>query len=411
MVGFRKLAVLLTALIPTITTALPTPEAGDLKAGKYIVTLKRGLSSDDVSDHMAYTRDVHRRNLARRGKPLKAWGSEGIHSTIHIRDHNSYSGLFDRDTLLQIKGHAAVSSVEPVKKVHAWETTTQPLAPWGLGSLSNKLAADQYPIEQYSFDTAGMAEDVYVYVIDTGIRTTHVDFGGRATFGASFVNETDTDLHGHGTHVAGTIAGATFGVAKKAQLIAVKVLDRDGGGDSDNFLRALNWVYADAKAHDRLGKSIVNLSLGLAENSDAITDATNAIFEEGVVVVAAAGNDDADATDYSPGNAVNALTVGAVAVNGTRASYSNWGPVLDVFAPGDMVNSLGIESDTDVQVLSGTSMASPHVAGLCAYLKSMYQLDSPADVVAKVKELGVQGVVGDTKGSVNLMAYNGATRA
>lgn len=202
---------LFTALIPAIS-AVPVTEANSV--AKYIVTLKRGLSDGDLADHMQYTRDVHGQSLNRRGKSVHTW-DEGVRRNFNVRDHKSYSGKFDLKTVEEIRGHSAVVSVEESQRVHIWDTTTQTLAPWGLGSISYETDGD-FPVESYLYDeTAG--EDTWAYVIDTGIRTSHSEFEGRAVMGKSFIaNETEEDLEGHGTHVAGTIGGRTLVSRRKS---------------------------------------------------------------------------------------------------------------------------------------------------------------------------------------------------
>lgn len=226
--------------------------------------------------------------------------------------------------------------------------------------------------------------------------------------GKSFIaNETEEDLEGHGTHVAGTIGGRTFGVAKKINLIGVKVLDKYGWGEKEDILSALQWVYDDAKEHNRASKSVINMSLGGLGPDKAGDDMIKALYEEGILAVVAAGNDGRDASGYSPASSPYALTVGAIAVNNSRADFSNWGKPVDVFAPGNLIISAGIKGDSSFSYKSGTSMASPHVAGLAAYLKTLYSLEKPADVIGKIKEIGLKKVVGDPKGSANLLAFNG----
>ncbi|KAK7740856.1 hypothetical protein SLS62_011001 [Diatrype stigma] len=405
MVAFKKLAVLVTTLIPAIAAA---PFADTSSVGKYIVTLKRGLSDSDYDEHMQYTRDVHSRSLARRGKSHHTW-DEGVRHSFSVSDYKSYSARFDHATVEEIRSHGAVASVETSKKFHTWEKIVQPLAPWGLGAIS--LEDSEAPMETYFYDSAAGA-GTYAYVLDSGVRTSHHEFEGRAVMGKSFVaNETDQDLNGHGTHVAGTIAGRTFGVAKKTKIIGVKVLDKDGEGESEDILRGMQWVYDDAKKHNRTTTSVINMSLGSQEPVQAEDDMVKALREEGILVVAAAGNDDQNALAGSPGRSPYAITVGAIAVNNTRASFSNWGKTVDIFAPGNQILSAGYLSDTAFEYKSGTSQATPHVAGLIVYLKSLYGLTHPDQVVKKLHELGLKNVVKDPKGSANLLAFNGQAPA
>lgn len=404
MVSFKKLAVFVAATIPSIS-ALPLADSttnNNNVASKYIVTLKRGLSDADRISHMSFARDIHSRSLARRG--LTNFHEEGVRKEFHINAHRSYSGIFDTETINALKDHGSVASVDPVMDMHIWDTTTQLYAPWGLGSISH----DHNGTRSYVYEDDAMGDGYYAYVVDTGIRTTHIDFEGRAVFGFNAVsNETDDDLNGHGTHVAGTIGSSTFGVAKKSNLIAVKVCDANGSTNTELILAGLEWVYEDATNNTgRIEKSVINMSLG-GGDQPALTEAVQILYNEGFTIVVAAGNDDEDAADYSPANSPDAITVGAVASDYTRASFSNWGKDVDIFAPGQDIISLGFESDTATAVKSGTSMATPHVAGLVLYLKNLYDLEKPDDVLAKLHKLAIQNLIGDVQGSPNVLAFNG----
>lgn len=292
---------------------------------------------------------------------------------------------------------------------------TQYDAPRGLVRLSHR-SAHTTSHEYHYASTAG--RNIPIYVLDSGIRITHSEFrqpnsnhnrgsDTRARWGANFIpSSPDTDEDGHGTHVAGTIAGTTYGVAKHAHVIAVKVLDATGSGSMSTLLQGLNWAVADARDRGVVRRAVVNLSLA-GVYTQSVNDAVQAAVDEGMTVVAAAGNTREDAGGYSPGSAPGAITVGAV--NGTagdrRATFSNWGTAVDVFAEGVQVLSAGGQSDTHTKYMSGTSMAAPHVAGLAAYFIAEEGLEGE-----KVKErvLAVAGKgVQDRKGGADRVAYNG----
>ena len=240
------------------------------------------------------------------------------------------------------------------------KATTQqnPVPSWGLDRLDG-AALDN----SYNYISAGAGE--YVYVIDTGVYSGHNEFGGRVQSGYTAVadgNGTE-DCNGHGTHVAGTIAGQNYGVAKSATVVAVRVLDCTGSGYSSSVIAGINWVIASHPG----GAGIINLSLGGTANSaidQAVADATAA----GLVVVVAAGNSGADACSYSPARAPSALTIGAIDQTNAKAGYSNYGSCVDMWAPGSQITSAGINGAGSSATLSGTSMATPHVAGLAARL-------------------------------------------
>ena len=228
-----------------------------------------------------------------------------------------------------------------------------PVPSWGLDRLDSSSLDGSY---SYISKGAG----AYVYVIDTGVYATNSDFGGRVVSGYTAVSDGNgtTDCNGHGTHVAGTVAGTNYGVAKSATIVAVRVLDCTGSGYSSSVVAGINWVIASHPG----GAGVINLSLGGAANSavdQAVADATAA----GLVVVVAAGNSGADACSYSPARAPSAITIGAIDQTNARASYSNYGSCVDVWAPGSSITSDGINGPV---TMSGTSMATPHVAGLAA---------------------------------------------
>lgn len=280
-----------------------------------------------------------------------------------------------------------------------------PASTWGQSRVSHRAP-----------DTAGFVYDVggsTAYVIDTGIRTTHIEFTNgtatsRAVWGTNFINgSADTDENGHGTHVSGTLGGATKGVAPLTQLVAVKVFDADGNGPWSGVLAALDWVVQHATANGRVGRAVVNMSLGGSRWS-VIDDAVTATVDAGVAVVVAAGNSGQPVNTTSPAACPDAITVGAIDETDTRPSWSNWGPGLDFFAPGQDVVSAWISSDTAYASESGTSMASPHVAGLVAYLMQQFGPHTPQQMRDRLTAFATNGTVVDAgDGSVNAIVYNG----
>lgn len=264
----------------------------------------------------------------------------------------------------------------------------------------------------YVFDDSS-GEGITVYVVDTGVKATHSEFNGRATLGANFVGDNiNDDKNGHGSHVSGTIAGTNFGVAKKATIVGVKVLGSDGSGENSAVIDGLQFVRNDAAGK----RAVMNMSLGGAR-SNALNAAVNQLAADGVVPVVAAGNENQDTANTSPGSATGAITVGAIdASTDAKASFSNFGAGVDIHAPGVDILSVGITSNTATDVLSGTSMASPHVAGLAAYLMGEdATLTTPAQVKAKMIEFAsltgakVTGLSAAKNGNTTtLIAYNGS---
>jgi cerevisin len=312
------------------------------------------------------------------------------------------SGTFDKNAINALRASPDVDYIVEDSVMFTSEVLQQSNAPWGLARLAQDgPLADQNPRQlnfKYTFDgTAG--EGVDIYVVDTGIRTTHKDFGGRAQFLASFGSGVPgQDLNGHGTHVAGTCAGAILGVAKKANIFAVKVMADNGSGATSDIISG---VVAAAQAAQKSGRpSVINMSIGGPVNR-ALDAAVDNAVGTGVHVVVAAGNESQDANNSSPARSSTVITVGAVNINDQLAGFSNTGSPVDILAPGQDILSAGFDADDSVRNLSGTSMASPHIAGLAAYLLALEGQKSPADLKARIQGLGqnniIRGVPGNTK--------------
>ncbi|KAF5609014.1 hypothetical protein FPANT_280 [Fusarium pseudoanthophilum] len=410
MASLVRLALYLGAFLPAALAAPTAPSKGsDVIPGKYIVTLKSSASSAKVESHLQWVGDVHRRSLSKRD-------TAGIEHTFNIKNWNAYAGQFDEDTIKEIEASPEVAFVEPDKVVKlSFEKsselsdralTTQSGAPWGLGTISHRTSGST----SYIYDTSA-GEGSYAYVVDSGVLISHSQFGGRAVAGYSIFSGANTDTLGHGTHVAGTIAGSTYGVAKKANIVSVKVFQGAEGTDS-GVLAGFNWAVNDITSKGRAGKAVINLSLG-GDASQAWVTAIDAAYNSGVLSVVAAGNGDEDGnplpvSSQSPANAANAITVAALTSAWRPTSFTNYGAGVDIFAPGQSILSAWIGSNSATNSISGTSMASPHVAGLALYLKVLEGLTTPASVASRIKALGTSGkITGTLSGSPNLIAYNG----
>ncbi|KAJ2924777.1 hypothetical protein H1R20_g12310, partial [Candolleomyces eurysporus] len=258
----------------------------------------------------------------------------------------------------------------------------------------------------YTYDNSAGA-GVDIYIIDTGVQVEHTDFGGRAKWAKKpvFGPYVQIDGNGHGTHVAATAAGTRYGVAKGATVYGIKVLSDVGLGLTSDIISAMNWVATESKDSGR--PTVVNLSLG-GEASPAMDDATRGLVKVGVHVAVAAGNDGVDAEGTSPAHVREAITVGASTISDSKASFSNVGDAIDVFAPGeDIISAHFLLLNDGHQSLSGTSMASPHIAGLIAYFIGRGGNVSPADMEIKLKNLALKGVLGGVPtGTANLLAQN-----
>jgi len=265
-------------------------------------------------------------------------------------------------------------------------------APWGLARISHRDSLSFGTFNKYLYSADG-GEGVDVYVIDTGTNVDHVDFEGRAAWGKTIpLNDADEDGNGHGTHCSGTVAGKKYGVAKKANIIAVKVLRSNGSGTMSDVVKGVEYAaeqHAASVEAAKKGKkkgfkgSAANMSLG-GGKSPTLDLAVNAAVEAGIHFAVAAGNDNADSCNYSPAAAEKAVTVGASTLGDERAYFSNFGKCNDIFAPGLNILSTWIGSKYAVNTISGTSMASPHIAGLLAYLLSLQPAKDSAYAVVDI---------------------------
>ncbi|PVU98660.1 hypothetical protein BB559_001367 [Furculomyces boomerangus] len=335
----------------------------------------------------------------------------------HIYEHGivGYAGQFEPELIEGIRNSDDVEYVERDQIVYA--SDTQSGATWGLARISHREPMSLANYNKYLYDPKA-GTGVTVYIVDTGINIQHVDFEGRAVWGKTIPSgDTNTDGNGHGTHVAGTVGSKTYGVAKKAKLVAVKVLRSNGSGTMSDVVSGVSYTVSDhvQRTNDaiRTGSpapiSVANMSLG-GGNSQALTSAVTSAVASGITYVVAAGNDNRDACSYSPANTPNAITVGSTDFNDARSYFSNYGKCVDVFAPGRNILSTWIGSNTATNTISGTSMASPHVAGLAAYYLSLSNTKlTPAQVMAKIVQTCTSGIVTSPgTGSPNLLVYNSA---
>jgi len=281
-------------------------------------------------------------------------------------------------------------------------------APWGLDRIDER----DLPLDS-AFDAKGEGAGVHVYVLDTGIRTSHDDFGGRAiptveTFGDrnKVCNPSDRncakDRNGHGTHCAGTVAGAKFGVAKKAKVHAVKVLGDRGGGSTRTVLAGIDHVIKRGAK-----PSVISMSLGGPGKSPSSEKVVNDATSKGITVVVAAGNENSDACNYSPAHIASAVTVGSTTSRDMRSGFSNFGSCLDLFAPGSSIKSAGVRSDGAEATLSGTSMACPHVSGAIALLLAQNPRKTPQQLTAELLQHATPNKIRGAKGSANELLFAG----
>ena len=297
----------------------------------------------------------------------------------------------------ELEADPRVAYVEPDRRVVALATQTN--APWGLDRVDQRSGTDG----SYTYSTA--ASGVTAYVIDTGIRTGHVDFGGRARAGFDAFGGNGQDCDGHGTHVAGTIGGGTYGVAKGVSLVGVRVLDCNGSGSTSGVIAGVDYVAADAS-----GPAVANMSLG-GGASTSLDAAVRRGIASGVTFVVAAGNENQNACNASPARTAEALTVGATDSADRRASFSNYGSCVDLFAPGVSIRSAWATSNTATVSISGTSMAAPHVAGAAALVLAGSPGASPAAVSSALLDATTKNVVTSSNTANNDLLFTGSGSA
>ncbi len=309
---------------------------------------------------------------------------------------NGFSVELNANQAERLSQDPRVEFVEEDGEVFA--NTTQTGATWGLDRIDQR---DRPTDGNYNYTPTGSG--VNAYIIDTGIRRTHAQFGGRAFVGYDAIGDgqNSNDCNGHGTHVAGTVGGSTYGVAKAVRLYAVRVLSCTGSGSNSGVIAGVDWV-----KNNHVKPAVANMSLGGGASS-ALDTAVNNAIAAGVTFAVAAGNDNLDACNYSPARAASAITVGSTTSSDARSSFSNYGTCLDIFAPGSSITSAWHSSDTATNTISGTSMASPHVAGVAALYLQGNTTASPSTVRNEIVNTASSGkLTGINTGSPNLLLYS-----
>lgn len=309
---------------------------------------------------------------------------------------NGFAARLSDETLAKLLADPNVAYVEVDQVVSLSETQTN--ATWGLDRIDQR----NLPLNTtYVYDNTGFG--VNAYIIDTGIRRTHNEFGGRAFVGYDSIGDgrNSDDCNGHGTHVAGTVGGSIYGVAKQVRLYAVRVLNCQGSGTNAGVIAGVDWVTSN-----HIKPAVANMSLG-GSASTAVDNAVNNSINAGVSYAVAAGNSNANACNYSPARVAAALTVGSTTSTDARSSFSNFGTCVNIFAPGSSITSAWYTSDTATNTISGTSMASPHVAGVAALYLQSNPNASPSTVFNAIINGATTGVLtGIGSGSPNRLLYS-----
>jgi subtilisin family serine protease len=359
----------------------------------------RGLEKPDVIQdrYIVVLKENGRARRARAQAIAEAAAQGGIIHYEYSAALNGFAATLPPAALDLVRRNPHVDYIEADSL--AFAIATQSPATWGIDRVDQR---DRPLSNSYTYNATGRG--VNSYVLDTGIRFTHTEFGGRARRGYDAIGDgqNGNDCQGHGTHVAGTVGGRTYGVAKEVTLYAVRVLNCQGSGSWSQINAGVDWVRANA-----IKPAVANMSLGCRGGcTNTSTDqAVRNLINSGVQVALAAGNDNIDACRGTPNRVAEGVTVGATTSSDSRSSFSNWGTCIDIMAPGSSITSASYSSDTGSTSMSGTSMAAPHVAGAMALYLQSNPSASPSQVRDHLVNIATTGRLTDLSGSPNRLLY------
>jgi len=352
--------------------------AGELIKGQYIVVFNPGSDSRALASQLAAVHGA---------KSLRTY-SHALRGAVFTMDENAAHAMSLNPNVLFVEQDSLFTI-----------NVTQSPATWGIDRIDQR----NLPLSNsYTYDFTGAG--VRAFILDTGIRTTHTNFGGRASWGTVCTGEAQSDGHGHGTHVAGTVGSATYGVAKGVSLIAVKICTNGGSCPNSNTLCGIDYVVGQKQANPSI-PMVANMSIG-GPVSTALNSAVNNAVNAGIFFAVAAGNENQNACNVSPASAANAYTIGSTTTSDARSSFSNFGTCVDTFAPGSSITSTWNTSDTATNTISGTSMATPHATGAGALVFQEHPTWTPAQVMAELNARATTGVLtGIGTGSPNRLLF------